>query len=76
MYDDLVVNPSEVKRKLSEAVREEVCPMCGSMDIEASYGVFISKTKYMQTMVCMVCNAEWHVTYDNDLNIVDVNTGG
>jgi len=76
MYDDLVVDSLKVKRKLGEAVAHEVCPMCGSLDIEASYGVFISRTRYMQTMVCMICSAEWHVTYDSDLNVVDVDTGG
>ena len=75
MYGDLI--PDVVsKEKLKEAVEEEVCPMCGSKDVEASYGVFMSKTEYMQTMVCMVCNAQWNVIYDSDLNVIDVNTGG
>jgi transcription elongation factor Elf1 len=72
MYGDLIVD----KGKLKEAVEEEVCPMCGSTEIEDSYGVFISKTRYMQTMVCMACGSQWSVIYDNDLNIVDVSTGG
>jgi formate dehydrogenase maturation protein FdhE len=76
MYDDLVVDSLEVKRKLGEAVANEVCPICGSLDIEASQGVFVSRTRYLQTMMCMVCNAEWHVTYDSDLNVVDVDIGG
>jgi formate dehydrogenase maturation protein FdhE len=76
MYDDLIVNSPEIKRKLNEAVRDEVCPTCGSPDIEASYGVFISRTRYLQTMTCMVCSAKWNVTYDSDLNIVDVDIGG
>jgi len=74
MYGDLI--PSVNKEKLREAAKEEVCPMCGSTEIEDSYGIFISKTRYMKTMVCMVCNAQWNITYDNDLNIVDVSTGG
>ncbi len=75
MYGDLITDASNVKRRLSEAVMDEVCPTCGSPDIEASYGVFISRTKYMQTMVCAVCSAAWNIIYDNDLNVVDVNTG-
>lgn len=75
MYGDLI--PDIVnKEKLREAAEEEVCPMCGSVDVEASYGVFISKTKYMQSMVCKACNAQWDIIYDNDLNIIDVSTGG
>lgn len=71
MYGDLI--PDVVsKEKLREAAEEEVCPMCGSAEVEASYGIFISKTKYVQTMVCMVCSAEWDIIYDNDLNIIDV----
>jgi formate dehydrogenase maturation protein FdhE len=76
MYGDLITDISSVKRKLNEAVKDEICPMCGSPDIEASYGVFISRARYMQTMTCTVCSAQWKITYDNDLNVIDVNTGG
>ncbi len=72
MYGDLIVD----KGKLKKVAKEEVCPICGSTEIEDSYGVFISKTRYMQTMVCMACSAQWNVIYDSDLNVVDVNTGG
>ena len=75
MYGDLI--PDVIgKKKLKESVEEGVCPMCGSTDVEASYGVFLSKTEYRQTMVCMVCSTQWNVIYDNDLNIIDVSTGG
>lgn len=76
MYGDLITDASNVKRRLSEAVMDEVCPTCGSPDIEASYGVFISKTSYLQIMTCTVCGATWNITYDNDLNVIDVNIGG
>ena len=76
MYGDLVTDVSNVKRKLNEAVKDGVCPTCGSSNIEASYGVFISRTRYMQTMTCKACSAKWNITYDNDLNVIDVNTGG
>ena len=76
MYDDLLVDSASIKKKLNEAVKEEICPTCGSLDIEASYGVFLSRTRYMQTMVCNTCGAEWNVVYDSDLNVVDVKTGG
>ena len=72
MYGDLIVD----KRKLKEAVEDDVCPMCGSTDTEVSYGVFMSKTRYMQTMICMACSAQWNVIYDSDLSVIDVNTGG
>ena len=50
MYDDLVTDLSNIKRKLKEAVGAETCPNCGSTNIEASYGTFISKIRYVQTM--------------------------
>lgn len=75
MYGDLLPDAIN-KEKLREAVEDEVCPMCGSTDTEISYGIFMSKTRYMQTMVCKSCAAQWNIIYDNDLNVVDVSTGG
>ena len=51
---------------------DQVCPLCGSTDIESTYGGFTSATSYFSTMFCVYCSGIWTIEYDNDLNIVNV----
>lgn len=76
MFDDLIDNLGKMKRKINKAMKEDLCPLCGSPDIETVCGVFLSRTRYAQTMECEVCGAQWKIIYDSDLNVVDVETGG
>lgn len=71
MFDDLISRKKEIETKVREYVSDESCPACESTNIQSSFGVFTSPTRYVQYMVCLDCNTTWKVTYDQDLNIID-----
>jgi transposase-like protein len=51
---------------------DQVCPTCGSFDVESIYGVFSNVNTYFSTMFCSACNSNWVIEYDTNLNIVNV----
>jgi hypothetical protein len=58
------------------SIADQICPICGSTDIENVSGGFGNSNCYYSTMVCVSCHGRWIVEYDSDLNIIDVNIEG
>ncbi len=71
MFDDIVIRKREIEAKIKDYLTDEICPVCASADIEPTFGMFISSTKYIQHMVCIVCGTKWEITYDQNLNIIN-----
>lgn len=70
MFDDIISNTKKRKKKIKYDL--DVCPFCGSLDIEDTGGVIASKTLYVQSMVCNTCFEEWNIHYDQDLNFISI----
>lgn len=51
---------------------DQVCPACGSTDIENVGGGFGNSTMYFSTMFCPDCKCKWTIEYDANLNIISV----
>ena len=75
MFEDLIPRQGcreLMKQKVQNALADEACPHCNSLEIEPTYGTFIPGGFYIQTMICTICSTRWTITYDGDLNIVKV----
>jgi len=69
MYEDII---GDIKRRLDHAKGGDVCPFCGSEEITDTYGTFVGGGLYAQSMMCIICESEWVLTLDADLNVIDV----
>lgn len=76
MFEDLVRNTAKIKRDFKATIDIEICPDCRSTKVEPIDGIFVRGGLFIQTMMCIVCKVKWSVTYDADLNIIEVKIGG
>jgi transcription elongation factor Elf1 len=72
MFEDLVKDKKALKEQITA---HEQCPACGSTKINSDNGIFIPNG-YVETAVCKSCGIKWITTYDTDLNVVNVQSGG
>lgn len=73
MFDDLIYSKGG-NTYIDYSTADIKCPSCGSEYVESSCGVFVSANRYVQCIFCMDCGFKWKVVYDQDLNVVDVET--
>ncbi len=72
MFEDLI---EQAKKNLKQRVGTEMCVACRSTKVVMVDGVFVRSGLYIQTMMCVVCKTVWTITYDSDLNIIDIKIG-
>jgi hypothetical protein len=80
MFEDLI-GPKRPKTLPSDnsptaSIADQVCPICGSTDIENISGGFSNSNCYFSAMICIDCRGKWTVEYDSDLNIINVDIEG
>lgn len=75
MFKDLIKNVEQAKKNLKQRVGTEMCVACRSTKVTIVDGVFVRGGLYIQTMMCVVCKTVWIITYDSDLNIIEVKIG-
>jgi len=72
MFEDLI---PDKKKSLKKTITDhEQCPSCGSTDVDSVDGLFIPNG-YVETVLCRRCGIKWTITYDVDLNIVNIQHG-
>ena len=69
MFEDLI---PDTKKPL--ITNHEQCPKCTSADVSNVSGWFIPNG-YVETVICNKCKSTWVITYDVDLNIVNIQHG-
>ena len=72
MFEDLI---EQAKKNFKHRVGTELCVACRSTKVNIIDGIFVRGGLYTQTMVCVVCKTVWTITYDSDLNIIEVKIG-
>jgi len=72
MFEDII---GDLKKRRNYAKGGDVCPFCGSEEITDTYGTFVGGNCYAQSMTCLICESEWVLTLDSDLNIIDIQCG-
>jgi hypothetical protein len=63
----------EMNKKIKDSLADQFCPFCNNKHIEPTDGIFMLGN-YVQRIICLVCSAEWTITYDCKLNIIGVTT--
>jgi len=71
MFDDIVTD----KKLIKKISLDEACPYCRSTKVDSLDGVFVRAGLYVHTVQCVVCKEKWSLTYDSDLNIIEVILG-
>ncbi len=74
-FDDIVRDTGEIKRNFKIVIDIEICPVCRSTKVDAIDGIFVRGGMFTQIMQCVVCKEKWSVTYDADLNIIEIKIG-
>ena len=69
MFEDIIGDIKKLKDFTKEGY---VCPFCGSEEITDTYGTFVGGNLYAQSMTCLICESEWVITLDADLNVINV----
>jgi len=75
MFEDIVQDVGSIKKSVQSLLDVETCPSCRSTKVNPIDGVFIRAGLYIQVIQCVVCKEKWSVTYDADLNIIEVKIG-
>ena len=75
MFEDIVRGVEKIKQDFKSVIDIEICPACRSTKVDPVDGIFVRGGLYIQVMQCVVCKEKWSVTYDADLNIIEVKTG-
>lgn len=75
MFEDIVRDVEKIKRSFGVNIDVEVCPYCRSTRVDTIDGIFVRGGLFTQVMQCIVCKEKWSVTYDADLNIIEVKMG-
>ncbi len=76
MFEDIFRDTKKIKKDFKDMLDIEICPDCRSTKVDFIDGIFIRGGLFIQTMACVVCQVRWSVTYDADLNIIEVKIGG
>jgi transposase-like protein len=69
MFEDII---KKKKKEIPLELDSDMCPYCYSLDVEDNGGVFVSSKLYVQSMLCNTCYKEWHVHYDQNLNVISI----
>ena len=71
MFEDLIPDAKKPTKTITD---HEQCPNCNSTDVSNVSGQFVP-SGYVETIICNKCRSTWHITYDQDLNIVNIQHG-
>lgn len=79
MFEDIlgpdkpIEEEKDIKIDLLEYASSPICLFCGSSNVdEEGSGIFLSKDRFVQKMVCGDCGVFWNVHYNEDLEVVEV----
>ena len=71
MFEDLIQDNKKLKKTITDHGQ---CPSCGGTNVDSIEGTFVPNG-YMETAFCKTCSVKWIITYDVDLNIVNIQHG-
>jgi len=72
MFEDIIQDNKKLLKK--QITDHGQCPSCGGTDMKNLDGIFVPNG-YVETAYCNQCGIKWVITYDVDLNIVNIQHG-
>ena len=75
VYKDLIKDAEQAEENLKQKVGTGMCVACRSTKVVVVDGIFVRGGLYIQTMTCVVCKTVWTITYDSDLNRIEIKIG-